>query len=237
MPGKELNYYKREHSSKQKQLDELSKELRSKVLENKELTSKILELDRISLEQNVQAVNVNKHRLAWHEITNEKTKRRRMRQYKVSLFKAIDKILPGSERMTLCASVNGQQVKFEWSNNELTSQEISSELPSSQESSEHNYSSQPDDTAEHSQQESSFDLGRIFDKNGKYLPRHKQGIIHVMDNFRISKLAYHELYMQSEGYLPSISQILKERKKMSEAIPYKKHETVLSIKNLFWRKF
>ena len=71
-----------------------------------------------------------------------------------------------------------------------------------------------------------FDLDAIYNWDGTFLTTHKRGIIHVMDQYKISKEAYHELSMQSKGYLPPIGQIMKEKHLMSDSIPYEKHSSV-----------
>ena len=47
-----------------------------------------------------------------------------------------------------------------------------------------------------------------------------------MDCFRISHEAYHELCMVSKGHLPPLGRLSKEKKIMSEEIPYEKHPKV-----------
>ena len=47
-----------------------------------------------------------------------------------------------------------------------------------------------------------FDYSEIFDTTGHWKKQHIRRLIHVMDNFRISHDAYHELKIVSKGHLP-----------------------------------
>ena len=71
-----------------------------------------------------------------------------------------------------------------------------------------------------------IEYSEFFDHDGKWLKRHVRRLIHVMDSFRISNEAYHEIRMVSKGQLPPIGTIRKEKKIMSHELPYIKHPKV-----------
>ena len=70
------------------------------------------------------------------------------------------------------------------------------------------------------------DYSSIFDADGKWQRSHKRHIIHVLDSFRISHEAYHELRHAGKGHFPPLGAIMKEKIVMSDEIPYVKHPTV-----------
>ena len=230
---KQCAHYRNAYFKQKKEADCCKDELKIQCELNRDLEQRILVLDRQVIEHQLISQPKTTHKLAWNEITHAKTKRRRVKHYKEEVLKSIQNTIPDCERIQVSVSVGGKTLKFEWYHNDLNSQDTSSEIGSSQESSDHNYSSNAGGRSSDSDTPESFDLSDIYDSSGKFLPKHKQGIVHVMDNFRISKLAYHELYMQSQGHLPPVGQIFAERKKMSESIPYHKHSTVsLQVLNL-----
>ena len=51
-------------------------------------------------------------------------------------------------------------------------------------------------------------------------------IISVMDQVRFFQEAYRNLRAVKQGHLPPLNRILKERKIMSEEVPYMRHSTV-----------
>ena len=81
--------------------------------------------------------------------------------------------------------------------------------------------SEDDDTIDESE-----DYPDAFLTNGSWNPVHLKRIVHVMDIFKISQLAYHELRMTSRSILPPINRILKIKANMSEAIQPLHHRTV-----------
>ena len=70
------------------------------------------------------------------------------------------------------------------------------------------------------------DYSQIYDSDGNWQQKHKRAIIHVMDSFRISHEAYHELRHAGRNHLPPLHHIINEKFIMSEEIPYTKHPTV-----------
>ena len=73
------------------------------------------------------------------------------------------------------------------------------------------------------------DYSDIFDSMGNWRKEHLRKLVHVLDAFRVSHEAYHELCMVSKGHLPPISRLAKERRLMSEEIPYSKYPNVCPL--------
>ena len=74
-----------------------------------------------------------------------------------------------------------------------------------------------------------LDYSDIFDNQGCWNVQHVRRLVHVLDSFRISHEAYHELRMVSKGHLPPIWRIAVQKKIMSDQIPYIKHLSVRYI--------
>ena len=66
-----------------------------------------------------------------------------------------------------------------------------------------------------------------FLSNGQWNPIHLKRIVHILDIFKISQKAYHELRITSRSILPPINRILATKKKMSETIKPLHHRTVI----------
>ena len=71
-----------------------------------------------------------------------------------------------------------------------------------------------------------IDYSDIFDNEGSWNVWHVRQLVHVLDTFRISHEAYHELQMVSKGHLPPIWRLAVQKKLMSDQIPYIKHVSV-----------
>ena len=166
----------------------------------------------------------NKYRKPWSEIKDHKTKKRRISEYKSVIQSSILKSIPECTRANLSLSLDGQNVNIALNRNELMGSEGNNAAVRS--SSEHRYSSNKPESENFGEPDTTSQICRIYDGDGKFLRRHKCRMIYVMDKFRISHQAYHELYMHSKGHLPPIGQIIKEKKRMSELIPYYMHPDV-----------
>ena len=66
----------------------------------------------------------------------------------------------------------------------------------------------------------------IFDNNGNWLKKHIRRLVHVLDTYRISHEAYHEIRMVLKGHLPPMIRLSNEKHLMSEKIPYIKFAEV-----------
>ena len=224
----QLRQYLAEYRKKYAQLNRANNELNKRIcsLEKEQdiNRSKILAYESEKLKNTVTDSSKRRKRKSLTDLKDPKTKRKRLDEYRRQLVQLITDLFPDCERAQVTVSVAGKPINFNWNNSDFTN---SDSCPSSQESADHNYSACRRQSAECETQSSScFDLAKILNADGEYLTRHKRGIIHVLDTFRISKHAYHELVMQSRGHLPPVGQILKERQVMSDTVPYTKHPSV-----------
>ena len=140
----------------------------------------------------------NKYRKPWSEIKDHKTKKRRISEYKSVIQSSILKSIPECTRANLILSLDGKNVNIALNRNELIGREGNNAAVRSS-SSEHRYSSDKAETETFGDPDTTSEICRIYDGDGKFLRRHKCRMIYVMDKFRISHQAYHELYMHSKG--------------------------------------
>ena len=92
--------------------------------------------------------------------------------------------------------------------------------------SDHSYASSKLLNHDCDEEEEDIAYDSIFDSEGNWQEKHKRGIINVMDCYRISHEAYHELRHAGKGHFPPLYKIRLEKAAMSAEIPYIKHATV-----------
>ena len=119
-------------------------------------------------------------------------------------------------------------INFSWSPKDLNTSEINSShtLTNRQHMSDHSYARTMLDSDKTHEEIEDVDFTDIYDSEGNWQRNHMRCIIHVMDCFRISHEAYHELWMVCKGHLLPLWRIASEKKVMSEQIPYIKHPSV-----------
>ena len=168
----------------------------------------------------------------WSNIVSERTKRRCFTLYKDMIFDTLCKI-GVCHRAEVTLWMQSNRVQFSWCpknfNADMQTNKCLNEpdiLP------DHTYFSKP-----LMQDEENFDdfqdlnYSEIFDNHGNWEKLHIRRLVHVLDTFRISHEAYHELRMVSKGHLPPISRLTKEKKLMSEEIPYIKEDKVSTLRS------
>ena len=74
----------------------------------------------------------------------------------------------------------------------------------------------------------------IFDTDGNWNKKFLCQIITVMDKYKISHDAFHELRMVCLGYLPSINRIKSEKSKLSTEVKYTKDQSVSYFKYIIY---
>ena len=93
------------------------------------------------------------------------------------------------------------------------------------------------DTPDLDSDDASEDEGQpnAFLPDGTWNQLHLRRIVHVLDVFKISFQAYHELRMTSNSILPPLNLIMKCRKRMSDVLTVLHHKTVIDSHNIsFW---
>ena len=179
---------------------------------------------------------VTRKRKEWTQIKNECTKRRRFAHYKDVIFAALREIQV-CHRAEITIWVHENKVQYSWSPNEFSNQTSVNEeqaignRPVKKIYHDHNYTCTNDDTLDEVDTYDDVDYCEIYTNKGKWKIEHVRRLVHVLDCFRISHEAYHEIRMVSKGHLPPIWRLADQKKIMSEQIPYMKHPNV-SLNNL-----
>ena len=170
----------------------------------------------------------------WDSIKSDRTKRERLSNYKdmiLTSLKTIDKC----HRAEISIWIEKNRVQFSWSPKDFKDtfpDEVTCAHANSTIFNDHPYSSKQEDLDNELEYED-IDFSEIFDANGNWKQVHIRKLVHVLDSFRISQKAYHELRMVSKGHMPPLRRLIFEKKKMSQEIPYEKHPEVSEIFILF----
>ena len=121
--------------------------------------------------------------------------------------------------------LGSNKINFSFSPSDLSPKQIVTNFTHDIVCSEHNYAA-GDRFVGKADNFNDIDYSDIYDSCGEWIKNHIRKLINVMDSFRISHEAYHELRMVSKGHLPPISRLAKEKKIMSQEIPHEKHPKV-----------
>ena len=191
---------------------------------------------------------------AYHRLTSYTMKRKRTLQYR-NVLSNVFACMSDVKRARVSIRLGDDDANFIWSENEIRNlkskrqQELLNNSQNSSNSSSMNHQSSSSISLSDSEPDSwnqavsvalpqdDIDMGggdenpdpsenEIFDVDGNWRQRFLRKIIHVMDKYKISHEAFHELRMVSIGYLPPVYRIQIEKKRMSEVVPYTKDESV-----------
>ena len=164
----------------------------------------------------------------WDDLKNECTKRRRLAHYKDRILETL-KNIEGCHRGDVQLWLNEERVKFTWSPKDFKKiEKMSPEMHVLNNiSHDHSYVSN-NDTINNIEEDEFEDLNysEIYNCDGSWKRNHLQCLVHVLDSYRISHEAYHELRLVSKGHLPPIWRLVVEKNSMSDQIPYIKHPQV-----------
>ena len=209
---------KRECSQLKRQMDYLNKEHAS-------LQEKISRLQTILSNTNEhQECKKSCRHKKWDSIKTDKTKRQRLSFYKDMLFGCLSKI-EKCHRAEISLWVDKNRIQFSWCPKDFQSNhqiETKTESASVDLLLDHSYACSKNDITDCEQEYDDINFSEIFDCDGNWKKGHIQSLIHVLDCFRISQEAYHELRMVSKGHLTLLCRLSLEKAKMSEEIPYEK---------------
>ena len=159
----------------------------------------------------------------------DRTKRQRVSEYKDILFTTINEKIPLCKRAQLTLWLDGKTVNYSWKSKDFKHAGTGQIQPVNfQPRFDHSYASSKliDYGSDDDDDLSDIDYSSIFHSEGNWQQKHKRSIIHVMDSYRISHEAYHELRHAGKGHFPPLYQIHLEKIVMSGEIPYIKHPTV-----------
>ena len=219
----------------------INRKLKKSLLESQ---SKIQEISNtcIELKRKLQNYRVKdpgppekRRRKDWDQIKSDKTKQRRFNLYKDSIFSTL-KELNVCHRAQITMWLPGNHITFSWGPEDFNDEvEINLNDGRTQQLLEdilnnHSYVKKTSlDNDDCSFNDTNF--SEIYDNDGTLNKSHVQKIVHVMDCFRISHEAYHEIRTVSKGHLPLICKVCSEKKLMSEQLPYIKHPRVRELIN------
>ena len=167
---------------------------------------------------------------AWCRLRCEKSKRVHISEYRQHVFSTIQENVPHCKRAHLSLCLTGQNVNFNWNGEQLKKVHTPHEAPTNFGSRDDHLYAKPEhpeiNEHDHDEEITDVDYSKIFDCEGNWQRNHKRSIIHILDTFRISHQAYHELRHAGKNHFPPLHHIIKEKIVMSDEIPYTKHDTV-----------
>ena len=150
------------------------------------------------------------------------------------MFEGLSKTVPKCHRAQLSMCLGSRTVNFSWKPRDFKRiSECTEPIFNFGNKSDHTYASKKFIT-----QDSEYDYlddidyTSIFDSEGNWQEKHKRRIINVMDSYRISHEAYHELRHAGKGHFPPLHHIQKEKNAMSGELTYTKHPTVSNFLGL-----
>ena len=212
---KHIQHYKKIYSIECTKVKRLSK-LNLSLQNSNNLLQKEIEILKTEIRDLNEVGKSRKPRSQkdWHKISTERTKHCRVTNFKDMILATLKDIkVCHREEMSLWLEQN--QIQFSFGPSDFTTTPISQnmfDLGLQTINSDHNYvrkakiSAEPDNFND-------LNYSEIYDSSGRWTTNHIRKIIHVMDCFRVSHEAYHELRMVSKGHLPPIGSLSKEKKK------------------------
>ena len=223
---KQLLHYKKMYSAECKRTKLLQREITNLRTMKNSLDLEIRQLKKkYTIREHCDIKNKKRKLKEWEHISSDRTKRRRFSTYKDMIFDTLQRI-GVCHRAEIIMWISKIKVQFSWSPRHFNDK-LDLNSDKCRIASEHNYTSgdiQSDD--DNSEDYDDVDYSEIFDINGNWRKQHIRRLVHVLDTFRVSHQAYHEIRMVAKGHLPPICRLSHEKHKMSDVIPYIKMEKV-----------
>ena len=180
---------------------------------------------------------VKRKRKLWSNARCERTKHQRLNACGEEVFNTIRQNIPQCKRAQLSLCLADKMVNYSWKpRNFICSEHLNTdrEVFNFSRTSDHCYASRKFINLDCDEDDfNDIDYGEIFDSEGNWRKEHKRAIINVMDCYRISHEAYHELRHAGKGHFPPLHHIRNEKSVMSAEIEYIKHPTVRFL--VHWR--
>ena len=187
--------------------------------------------------QHIDSFQIPKPYKKWEELQSPVSKAKRKADYRNCLEQSM-MYLHEAKRVRVQMLIGKQEIFLVWSQNELRRLRNDAKnirLPRVLNAAQGANSSPNRNvtTSNDSEDEDSIEQGEsdpdAFLPDGTWNILHIRRIIHVMDMFKISYRAYHELRMTSRSILPPLNKLKKERIKMSNEIKCLHHKTVIKV--------
>ena len=226
---KEVKHYKCLYSKECLRTKRLFKECEKLKRKLEQLRLRFQNLHAKSMCSKLDKQPIERKRKSWSKVKCECTKCQRLNDYGTLLFKNLPDKIPQCKRAQLSLSLLGTTVNYFWKSNKCSNvNQSKTEIQNFSKKSDHSYASSKLLNYDSENEEfGDLDYSQIFDSEGNWQSQHKRCIINIMDSYRISHEAYHELRNAGKGHFPPLHQIRIEKALMSFEIPYIKHETVL----------
>ena len=180
-----------------------------------------LQTELYDCREHINSFNVPKPSKRWQDLISSISKAKRKAQYRKCIDQSIVH-LHEAQRIRVQMKVGEQEVFIVWSEDDLQTlrnQAINVVRPLPPEFFRRNHQIQNNgNNSDDDNNEQDKEDQDAFLSNGSWNPVHLKKIISVMDEFKISQEAYHELRLSSKSILPPINQILSAKKKMSHTI-------------------
>ena len=225
---KESNHYKYMYRLEIKQ----NKQLKKRIFDlEKEIEIQLLKIQKqsrhlINFNKFYDDLQIPRKRKSWSKIKCDCTKRQHISEYGANFIETIKDNAPQCKRAHLLLFLGDKTVTYSWKSNDFKAMKTSKSSTENFPTDDHCYAAKPPPSSNEDDEFIDLDYSSIFDSEGKWQSKHKRSIISVMDSFRISHEAYHELRHAGKGHFPPLHHIVHEKHIMSELIPYIKHPTV-----------
>ena len=225
---KHVQHYKRLYGAECKSVAKLKSRLISMQKDYSNLQEDFENLKtKLIFLQTEDAKRQPRSKKQWQNINSDRTKCRRLACFK-DLLRDTFRSMQVCHRAEVSFWLDTNRIHFSFSPsdfNEDSNDPKRTNHQNAQWPSDHSYATEDRDFTDNDQFQD-LDYSEIYDCSGQWKKEHLRKLIYVMDSFRISHEAYHELRLVSKGYLPPIGRLSKEKKLMSEEIPYEKHPKV-----------
>ena len=210
--AKELKTYKRIYESQKKQIKALEAIASDFQNKNRELSTQ-----NEKLKQNLDLLKLQinhmkplKYYKTYNNLTSYSSKNKRKRDYHKMLDFSMKNIVECKKAKVILTLDGSKNMELTWNEKEMLKHR-----------NQLNEESNINEDSDGDESDSHYD-----DFNTKELFRM---IVCVMDKVRFSQDAYRNLRAVTQGHLPSINRIIKERDIMSKEIPFLRHSTVHTL--------
>ena len=178
--------------------------------------------------EDINSYKIPKPLKKWQNLKSPVSKARRKAQHRKCLDQSMMH-LHEAQRVCVQMKIGNDEIFLVWSEDDLKN--LKDEHPNivrplwinnDNESHENENNSEDEDIIPDSER-----YPDAFMSDGTWNPVHLKRIVLILDMYKISQKAYHELRMTSRSILPPINRILAAKKKMSDTIKPLHHRTVI----------
>ena len=146
---------------------------------------------------------LRRKRKSWSKICCDHTKHQRICTYGDVVFNSIKNEIPQCTGATLELWLSGKRVNYMWKSKDFNGNGTKSDSQCTYHHHDHRYAAEAMSDKD-ADDINDIDYTEIFDMHGNWRKKHTLHIIHIMDSFRISHKAYHELRHAGKGHFPPL---------------------------------